>query len=483
MSKKINKSIITFALLFFCIFSFFFGIPTFSAFAEETEIEYSNVLDDLKSDETFNADDYPLVENDYSLKVIQIAESVNNELFVYVYQPSGNTKGILANQIRFSTKINEECEPFDYNLTLINYSNVFYKYKVENFIIEDKNIRLYQIISLFREWNAEFDEPLSVGGNIDYVSYNVSQLWTATTANEKVDYSCVQTLTVEVTGKYAGMLRYANAVAFNNTWTDAHFVAFSTDLQIDNLLEANLSYKETHKKSTDESLSSPSKIIILDGPTDKSVVIKCDELGSLVESSNYEFFPATRTWSKIETVEQFLSEEDLKSDSINELNGLQYVLRFAETLRKGSYNGEEKNSYADFYTISEISVMRLKFQTNGVAFNLGVVDNKQTGDGKPDNISLRKFNWFSLIMPLIIIGIIFLCVFAPNFVIMIFTFIGKTVWFIIKYVAICLWYLLKYLAIGIWYVCKYVAIAVWWIIKSIYLCFKWFIILPFDATV
>lgn len=482
MNRKINKSVFTYVLLFFCVFSFFFSIPTFCAYAEEKEIQYSNVLDDLKSDETFKAEDYPQIADDYSLKVIQIAESVNNELFVYVYQPSGNTKGILATQIRISKTINEDCDPIDYDLTFINSDEVFYKYKVEDFTIENAETRLYQIISIFRAWNESFDEPLSVGGTIDYVTFDVSQLWTAYLEDEKVVYSCVKIQSVEVTGKYAGQLRYENAELFNNTWTDAHFIAFSTDFPIDNLIEAKLSYSETHKKCTEESFSSPSRIVILDGPTNKDVTIRCDELGSLVDASNYEFFPATRTWSRIETVSEFLAEEKIKSDSKDELNGLSYVLRFAETLRKGSYNGEEKKMYADYYTISEISVMRLKFQTNGVTYNLGVVDNKQSGDGKPDNFNDKTVNWFALIMPLVIIGFISLCVFAPNFVLKTFSFVGKTLWYVIKYASIGLWYVLKYLAIGLWYVVKYTAIGIWWLIKKMYACVKWFITLPFEAT-
>ena len=49
---------------------------------------YSNVLDDLKEDSAFNLKDYPAIIFDYNLNVIQIAESTDGELFVYVYQPA-----------------------------------------------------------------------------------------------------------------------------------------------------------------------------------------------------------------------------------------------------------------------------------------------------------------------------------------------------------------------------------------------------------
>ena len=53
------------------------------------ESGYSGVLDDLQKDDSFDESHYPAIADDYSLKLIQIAESVDGELFLYVYQPSG----------------------------------------------------------------------------------------------------------------------------------------------------------------------------------------------------------------------------------------------------------------------------------------------------------------------------------------------------------------------------------------------------------
>ena len=60
--------------------------------ARAESIEYSEVLDDLKKDASFQESNYPERPTDYSLNIIQIAESVNKELFVYVYQPSAARK-------------------------------------------------------------------------------------------------------------------------------------------------------------------------------------------------------------------------------------------------------------------------------------------------------------------------------------------------------------------------------------------------------
>ncbi len=53
-----------------------------------SEKEYTNVLDDLQQDGNFNEHDYLINEKDYSISVIQIAESTDGELFVYTYQPA-----------------------------------------------------------------------------------------------------------------------------------------------------------------------------------------------------------------------------------------------------------------------------------------------------------------------------------------------------------------------------------------------------------
>ncbi|UKI52459.1 MAG: hypothetical protein L6V79_02950 [Clostridium sp.] len=60
--------------------------------ARAESITYSEVLDDLKKDTSFKPENYPTKADDYSLQIIQLAESTDKELFVYVYQPSGKPK-------------------------------------------------------------------------------------------------------------------------------------------------------------------------------------------------------------------------------------------------------------------------------------------------------------------------------------------------------------------------------------------------------
>ena len=83
------------------------GVATVHA-ATSANVVYTNVLDDLKKDSGFKPSNYPEKADDYSLQVIQLAESSDNELFVYVYQPSGQMKKLSACSINISTTINDE---------------------------------------------------------------------------------------------------------------------------------------------------------------------------------------------------------------------------------------------------------------------------------------------------------------------------------------------------------------------------------------
>lgn len=73
--------------------------------ARAESITYSGVMEDLKKDTSFKPENYPTKADDYSLHIIQLAESSDKELFVYVYQPSGKAKNFKASSINISTTI------------------------------------------------------------------------------------------------------------------------------------------------------------------------------------------------------------------------------------------------------------------------------------------------------------------------------------------------------------------------------------------
>ena len=113
--KKFIERIYTIIILLLSICTFF-SVNTFSAYAEEI-IYYSDVLEDLRKDENFKIEDYPVIEDDYSLQVIQIAESVNNELFIYVYQPSAS---LLATSLNMTIDYHASSNYLNYKLRYLN---------------------------------------------------------------------------------------------------------------------------------------------------------------------------------------------------------------------------------------------------------------------------------------------------------------------------------------------------------------------------
>ena len=55
-----------------------------------------------------------------------------------------------------------------------------------------------------------------------------------------------------------------------------------------------------------------------------------------------------------------------------------------------------------------MTILRLKFETNGVVYNLGVVDNKQTGSPAPTN---KQEDWLKKLLTIILIVLLIILLF------------------------------------------------------------------------
>ncbi len=391
----------------------FAGIMPATAFAATNETKYTGVIQDLRKDSEFLFDDslYPAVADDYSLQVIQIAESVNGELFVYVYQPSGEKKPLAATSINISTAINNGLSYKNYKLTAIDTQGVFGKYIVDDFAVKSDTVRYYDISSIFRKWDKDIDSGTTDDNTINEVSFEVGKLFTACTVDGNVTYTETHTETILITNKHVGFVRYNNGFflsQFNHC--DSHYVAFSTDRRIDKLLEADV-YFVSHWYLTRHSNTTGKDTFESGDNIENNVTLKYDE-----EVSNPAdgLFGKKYTWNRIESVKDFTEKEDLTDGTKTALSGMQWVLRF--------YESEYKQTYNEWYTewestsVSEVSILRLKFETDGKVYNLGVVDNKQTGDMNPDNNNTFEFdfsnwgklNWLKYVLA--IIAVILLCI-------------------------------------------------------------------------
>ena len=108
----INKTLCVLAALVLSLFCVFGNIHKKSLKVDAATISYTDVLEDLQKDESFKVEDYPAKADDYSLQIIQIAESVNGELFIYVYQPCHDTKDLVATYISMYSGYSETGEDF-----------------------------------------------------------------------------------------------------------------------------------------------------------------------------------------------------------------------------------------------------------------------------------------------------------------------------------------------------------------------------------
>ena len=387
------------------------GFAPTQAYADE-QIAYTNVMEDLEKDSNFKATDYPAVADDYSLQVIQIAESVNGELFVYVYQPSDTVKELMATTIRISQSIGDNAKWKDYDLTLLNTDGVFDKYRVEGIKILADVVRYYDIAAIHRVFDKDIDDPADTNydQSINEVVYEVAQEWHACTIDGVVSYSMITSETITITNKIVGYIQYSEGFKLYVDRCDSHFVAFSTNREIDDLMEADIEYTTqsyiTIVKTGDDEPTLGEKV-------PNAITVKASEE---VSNDADGLFGKKYTWNRIEKVSDFIKNEgedlNLTVGNLEDLEDMDWILRFAET----DFTSTVGMYVANMGTlVSEVTILRLKFQTDGVTYNLGVVDNKQTGSKDPfasadtylDDIEESGPNW------MILIAVLALCLLLP----------------------------------------------------------------------
>ena len=83
-----------------------------------------------------------------------------------------------------------------------------------------------------------------------------------------------------------------------------------------------------------------------------------------------------------------VTEQGITEDGLNDLKDKQWVLRFTSQDIDIPFQYPVEVTMTN---VTEVTVLTLNFETDGVVYNLGVVDNKNTGDGIPDNYSKTTF--------------------------------------------------------------------------------------------
>ena len=389
------------SLLSFIIFlSSLISVSGGAVYAAETvNYEYTNVLEDLNKGQ-INQTDYPQKDDDYNIELITIAESVNGELFIYVYQPGGSSTDIRASSINISTETGDGISYFNYGLEYVNSSGVFYKYIVKNFTVKNDEVRYYSITSIYRPFIEGVDEPAGHDNKITEVQFAVSKQYGITTVDGQTKIECTDIETIVIDNKFVGYASYSNGFYLNYSRCHSHFVAFSTDRPIDKLIEAEVHYTTQSYYSYTAPLFGTE--ITWGEVIPHKVTLNYKERVEHETGGLFPWLHKTYTWDRIETVSQFISEIDnasipvysgvilnislgnqLTDDARAALKDNQWVLRFAETsFYQDTSEGITTHSRV---LVGDVTILRLKFEHIGKIFNLGVIDNKQTGSEKPVN--------------------------------------------------------------------------------------------------
>lgn len=443
--NKATRAII--ALVFIFFFSMSWGARVLCASASSDFDSYSDVVSDLTKDEDFNVWSYPLKDNDNSLQVIQIAESTDGKLFVYVYQPNAAVRQLTATYINMSLSESSNGTQL-YKLQLLNRSGVFCKYLVTGVTVSSAPIRYYNITSIYRAWDKYIDKGTGNDNTVNEVVFEVGQLWTAQTVDGETKYSMLTTETITVTTKYAGYVQYADGVSLG--WAEtagatmAHFVAFSTDKPIEKLMEADVYFIEqtvnakicgnpvhinhTYKGWFDYQYGDkvehnpPLKLTYKDKASNQGG-------GYVVNGNKY-------TWDRIASTADFIQQHEhddykITTEGVTSLAGTQWVLSFYETPLQAKVDnvwlplisavalpfvGDVDVKYAE---VSEVSILRLKFETAGKVYDLGTVDNKQTGGDKPINEHIpdgqKIITLWVIIAVVAVVAVVVLAILFPPF--------------------------------------------------------------------
>ena len=399
---EINKNLMCFLLVLVILCAVFMPVQGVAFAVEESG---SNVLVDLNKAENFNVDDYPYNPTDNSLHVIHVAESTDKELLVYVYQPSGEEANIKASSINITTAEDNVSDIMNKPLEFLNSDGVFYKYKINDFAVSDDEIRLYTIVSIFRPFIEGADEEAGFDNTISEVPYPVAKEFTFRTSSDGYEMEVLDVITI--VEKFVGLVRYSGGIypsypSFSTSeYFDSHFVAFTTDIPIDKLLEADLYYVSQDWRVDGKTNLSGKEYTTSFGKAVEQYVSLT--FGDQLKHKGTGAFAPTIVRDRIRTVEQFLTDENVREyvytsavvdvsysskiteEGIAALQGKQWVLSFADTEYSLVSQNSGLSSIEMGTSVSDVTILRLKFVTDDETYNLGVVDNKQTGSGNPIN--------------------------------------------------------------------------------------------------
>lgn len=406
---KIKDKIITFVLTFLLFTTAFFTFPITNVAKADTNSGYSSVMDDLKKDSNFRAEDYPVMtlayidkvnndtiddNNQAHIEIISIAESSADELYIYTYQPVDAEVDLVATAILMSLEFTKDGQGLNaevYDIELISSSAVFHKYVVKDFTVSNDTYRYYNIVTIYRDYNAQID-TVSGGSETDgyEIGIGVGQMWCVYYKNDTLVYEMSTFSYLDVNVNFTGNVEFSNGITMGNFIGDFKFghlwfIAFDVeDYIIKRIFDADLSYKIRSAKYS-WVVGSGEETTYGEWSDDIKVTLSESDTGSF---SGEGLFGKDYTWNKISSGSSFLSSFKDQGMTFNDecktaLQNSQWVFAFAETEQKiSSGSGYTRATYSD---ISDVTILRIHFMDiHGDVYNLGVVSDRTNPDDKDD---------------------------------------------------------------------------------------------------
>ena len=399
-------------------------ITPFTAFA--AVMTYSDVMDDLQEDSGFDVTKYPLMSYDHFsalnsdedttndveyLSVIHIAESKDKELFIYTYQPLNNVSDITATSVNLS--IGEGAVNYEkYTLKCVSFEGPFKKYLVEGFTIPSDFYRYYNISEIERPFDTLLDEKISNETITDYKAHKVAQTWCCYYENNELKYEMVTLDVVEITPTLTGFLYCKDGITWGSlvgisSQCNSHFIAFNVEnYDVDKIVDATLVYKKrSYQKYSIQyyllgfengdpkvSTSYPNGNVYQEVRVELSHTDTVEHEGKGLWAKDY-------SWNRIMTAQDFVTNYETQD---GELNGTaketllqsEFVFAFAETgfasWTTDSWSDttppmlNSRTTVEEGTEVAKVDILRLKFESEGETYNLGVVGDTTSGDNIAD---------------------------------------------------------------------------------------------------
>ena len=416
-SKKYKRPVLVFCVLCFVLSPLFLSLGLLpNVYAEETQ--YSGVLEDLQQDSSFSQSEWDNLLLHPNTELIQIAESEDNELFLYVHFV-GDIKPLSL--VVFSTTKDVDNPDFDsYDIECVSKNGSFAKYLVKGYIPPSSS-HLYAITRL----EYPVDRPLQGTQEQTYEYIPVEQIWTVAYTADGITYSQEHLVTVEITDRYVGNHHAAtyNSAGWYTSWTDTYYIAFSTEINMDELVEVQIEYNLYH--------CTMSGVVDKKPYTEKplNTVVNADSTVNFIEGIRDNFWFISwnvgenrRKFEAISSPKEFRENSGINVPKREDKSEYDWVVTFHSDTKE--YN-PPVGVMVTYSVPGDTSILRLKYKKDGVTYNVGVLDTRTSyipplKSDDPwawlkDILNWIKDNWYWLVIGVVVIfALIMLAPFLPS---------------------------------------------------------------------